>query len=69
MAICTVLGASVFLSPTVFGRIHDKTLMDSFDFTQKSITFYADLAFVSWNPNENIKVILPHKNRTADAAS
>jgi hypothetical protein len=61
MAICTLLGAFIFLSPTVFGRIHDKTLMDTFDITQKNITFYVDLAFVSWNPNESIKVILPHK--------
>lgn len=61
MAICTVLGVLIFLSPTVFGRIHDKTLMNTFDITQKNITFYVDLAFISWNPNDGIKVILPHK--------
>ena len=61
MVICTVFGALIFLSPTVFGRIHDKTLMETFTITQKNITFYVDLAFISWNPNESIKVILPHK--------
>jgi hypothetical protein len=61
MAICTVIGTLIFLSPTVFGRIHDKTLMETFEITQKNITFYADLAFISWNPGEQIKVITPHK--------
>lgn len=61
MAISTALGVLIFLSPTVFGRIHDKTLMDSFEISQKNITFYVDLAFISWNPNEDIKVILPFK--------
>ena len=61
MAICTTLGVLIFLSPTVFGRIHDKTLMNTFDITQKNITFYADLAFVSWCPSDEISVILPHK--------
>ena len=61
MAICTTLGALIFLSPTVFGRIYDKTLMESFKIPQKNITFYADLAFLSWNPDESIKVVLPHK--------
>lgn len=61
MAICSILGALVFLSPTVFGRIHDKTLMETFEITQKNITFYADLAFLSWNPSGGITVVLPHK--------
>jgi hypothetical protein len=61
MAVCTILGALLFLSPTVYGRIHDKTLMNTFNFTQKNITFYVDLAFLSWNPSDEISVILPHK--------
>ncbi len=28
---------------------------------KKNITFYVDLAFVSWNPSDGITVILPHK--------
>lgn len=61
MAICTALGVLIFLSPTVFGRIHDKTLMNTYEITQKNLTFYVDLAFVSWNPSDGITVILPHK--------
>lgn len=61
MAICSLLGALVFLSPTVFGRIADKTLIETCRFTHQKITFYADLAFLAWNPSEHIQVILPHK--------
>jgi DDE superfamily endonuclease len=61
MAICSTLGALIFLSPTVVGKIHDKTLIETFEITKKNISFLADLAFLNWNPSENITVVLPHK--------
>lgn len=61
MAICTTIGALIFLSPTVSGKIHDKKLIQMFEITQKNITFYADLAFLNWKPSQDIEVILPHK--------
>lgn len=61
MAICTVLGALIFLSTTTYGRMHDKTLMETLTFTQKNITFYVDLAFLSWQPCSEIEVVLPYK--------
>lgn len=61
MAICTVCGTLLFLSPTVLGKIHDKTLMENYEIKAKNTIFYADLAFLGWNPSENVIVILPHK--------
>lgn len=61
MAICTVCGTLLFLSPTVSGKIHDKKLMDTYEINAKEITFYADLAFVGWQPSKDVTVILPHK--------
>jgi hypothetical protein len=68
MAFCSVLGAILFLSPTLYGSIHDKTLAETLTLTEKNITFYLDLAYLNWTPNQSIKIVLPHKNRTADAA-
>ena len=41
MAICSVLGVLIFLSPTVYGRIHDKSLIETFEITQENIMAFA----------------------------
>lgn len=61
MVFCSLLGVVLFLSPTVCGRIHDKTIAQTLDITQQNITFYVDLAYLDWEPNPTAKVILPHK--------
>lgn len=41
-----------------------KTLIETFDFEQNKTTvnieIYANLAFIRWNPIENVRLILPH---------
>jgi hypothetical protein len=61
MAICAISGALLFLSPTVFGRIHDKKLMDMFELTTQNISLYLDLGFVGYQAGDKVNIILPHK--------
>ncbi|MDZ7935307.1 MAG: transposase family protein [Emticicia sp.] len=61
MAFCSILEALLFLSPTVSGRTHDKTIAETLHITEKKITFYLDLAYLNWKPNKEIEIILPHK--------
>lgn len=61
MAFCSALGAILFLSPTVYGSVHDKRIAQKLNITQKNITLYLDLAYLNWTPNQTIELILPHK--------
>jgi hypothetical protein len=65
--IVSTFGIILWLGTTYPGRHHDKTLVNHLSFS-KSITLLADLGFLAWEPN-GANVLLPHKNRTADAAT
>lgn len=67
LVITNLLGFIIWASPTTYGRIHDKTMSESIQIAN-DITIMADLGFNGWKP-KSVKLLLPHKNRTADAAT
>lgn len=65
--IVSTLGIVMWLGKTHAGKVHDKPMVESLKF-KTHIRLLADLGFKGWNPT-NVKLILPHKNQTADATS
>ena len=57
--IVSTLGLIMWLGETHVGKLHDKTMVESLQFT-RSITLLADLGFKGWTP-ENVSLHLPHK--------
>ncbi len=60
LLLCSMLGLIVFLSPTVYGKMHDKKLADETLTFSAAVTLLADLAFVGYKP-PLATVFLPHK--------
>ena len=61
IAICTLCGTLLFLSPTLAGKIHDKKMMDDFEIEAENILLYLDLGFIGYKAGKEVNIILPHK--------
>ena len=59
LVITNLLGIIIWVSPTTYGKIHDKTLAESTQIAN-NIIIMADLGFQGWKPKQ-AKLLLPHK--------
>ena len=59
LIITNLLGFIIWASPTTYGRIRDKTMVESIQLSE-SIVIMADLGFKGWE-NKSIKLLRPHK--------
>lgn len=55
-----MLSFVVYLSPTEYGKEHDKTIADRSLYYSKPIEMYSDLGFYGYKP-DNVNIQMPHK--------
>lgn len=60
LLLCSMVGLILYLSPTVYGKIHDKKLADEKLTFSVPAKILADLGFIGYKPPFAI-VLLPHK--------